>query len=823
MSISDRPLGAFVAGPITLALAEARRALAGPSAAHAHHWTGRDLLFALAAIAGFMGAAAAMWTLSGSVVPWDSKNHFYPMFRFLGEALRQGGAPLWNPYHFAGHPAVADPQSLLFTPTFFLLALIFPSASMQGFDVFVLLHLLMGGAGMVAICRRQSFAPIAAVLAAVIFMLGGVAASRLQHTGMIISYSFFPVALWLLEIMLERPRVSNGIGFGIVAALMALGRDQVAFLFCVVLLARAAFSVATAPRPLDHLRERVPALFAAAATGASILVVPVLLTLQFLATSNRPGIAFGVAAAGSLAPVNFATMLAPDIFGSLAKTYNYWGPAYDTMPEPDWTDRAVDYLFIGTAPMALGLWHGLAGGRVFAREMRFVHGVIAAALIYTLGRWTPVFEPIYDFFPGVSLYRRPADAAFVLNAGFALSSGYLLHRFIAHGVPRPFQKFPRPLAHALCAGAIGVVLALVVAGVAFSTETGHGREAAGALLLALAIGGGVALMLWLGERFDKRPLAAALLVAATSGELLWRNAADPLNAEPAARYSIYDGPVAAERAAIAALRKDIAERSAEGERPRVEILGLSGGWQNASMLLGLEDTVGYNPLRIAEYERAVGPGDNAVDPDLRHYPGTFRGYRCKLARLLGLDYLVLGRPLARMPRHMPRPAATPIFASDQIYVYRLGRAAPRAYFASRVIPVDSEETIDESAIPDFDLAREALVDQANMSALAPALAEPAGAAAADKTAKVAIVSYERERIVVEVESDRDGLLVLHDLYYPGWEARIDGFPAPIVKANILFRGVPTPKGRHRIEFQFRPFSLANLASAATELVARDGE
>jgi hypothetical protein len=818
MSISDR---ACVTENPRFGLGEARWALAGPDGGHSHSWTTWDGLAALAALAGFMAVAAGLWIASGAVVPWDSKNHFYPMFRFLGEALQRGEIPLWNPYHFAGHPSVADPQSLIFAPTFLLFAFLAPSASMQAFDMVVFLHLLMGGVGVLALCARRGFVPTAAVLAGFVFMLGGVAASRLQHTGMIISYSFFPLALWMLETMLERPRIAYAVGFGVLASLMALGRDQVAYLFCLVLIARAGHAAWASRRPLDFVRERWAALAAAGATGAAILAVPVLLTLQFLASSNRPGIAFGVAAAGSLAPVNFATMLAPDIFGSLAKSYTYWGPGYDTMAEPDWTDRAVDYLFIGTAPVVLGLWHGLAGGRIFAREMRFVHYVVAAALVYALGRWTPLFAPIFDFLPGVSLYRRPADAAFVLNAGFALSAGYLLHRFVVDGSPRLFQKLPQALAHGLAAATVGLALTLLVGGIAFSLETGHGREASLAAGLAIVSGGLVALVLIAGERAGKRALAAALLVFATGAELLWRNAADPLNAEPATRYSIFSGPAAPESAAIAALRKDIAERKAKGERPRVEILGLPGGWQNASMMLGLEDTIGYNPLRISDYERAVGPGDNAADPNLRHYPGIFRGYKCKLAALLGLDYLVLDRPLARMPRHMPRPDATLLFASDQIYVYKLGRAAPRVYFASRVVPVDSEAAIAEDAMPEFDGAREALVDQENIASLDPSLADPKKETATN--ARVAILSYERERIEIASETDHEGLLVLHDPYYPGWEARIDGAPAPIVKANLLFRGVQVAKGAHRVEFLFRPFSLTNLASAASTLIERDDD
>ena len=136
-------------------------------------------------------AAFSLWLAGGAVVPWDSKNHFYPMFRFLGDALANGTIPLWNPYHFGGHPSVADPQSLIFTPSMALFARIAPRASMQIFDAVIFAHLVMGGIFVLAIGRARRLEPAAGVLAAMIFILGGAASSRLQHTGMIISYAFF--------------------------------------------------------------------------------------------------------------------------------------------------------------------------------------------------------------------------------------------------------------------------------------------------------------------------------------------------------------------------------------------------------------------------------------------------------------------------------------------------------------------------------------------------------------------------------------------------------------------------------------------------------
>ncbi|MBV8848977.1 MAG: YfhO family protein [Methylobacteriaceae bacterium] len=780
-------------------------------------WTTRETGAAILCLAGFALMAQAFWWLSDSVVPWDSKNHFYPMFRFLADSLQHGEIPLWNPYHFGGHPSAADPQSLLFTPSLFLFALIAPHASMAAFDGWIMLHLFVGGLGMMALGRRRGWGPTAAVLAAIIYMLGGSAAARLQHTGMIVSYAYFPLALWAFDVLMERRGFGRALLFGALAALMALGRDQVAFLFCAVLAGRLLFLTFRAPRPLSFAGERAGVLVLAAVTGAVILIVPSLLTMQFLGTSNRPGIAYGVAAAGSLAPVNFLTMLVPNVFGSLDHAYDYWGPGYETMREADWTDRAVNYLFFGTLPALLILWHGLAGGRLLARDMRFTVMVTAIAILYALGRYTPVFGLVFDLVPGVSLYRRPADATFVLNVGFALASGYLLHRYIDSGLPRPRLRLPAPLARTLIGIAVAVPALLIGLGLAFSQRSGHVSAALQAIGCALLIGGAGAALLFLGDTRHQRALAAAILVAATAGELVWSNAASSLNAEPASHYSVYSHMTPTESAGLAALREDIAQ-AGRSEHPRVEILGLNGAWQNASMMLKLENTLGYNPLRISDYERAVGPGENAGDPNLRHFPGTFRGYRCRLASLLGLEYVVLDRPLVRLPRQFPKPQATQIYAGDHFYVYRLGRVAPRAYFATHVKPIDNEATIESHELPDFDRAREALVDQDMVGQLSPSLitADSTGPASTDVT----IASYANNKVRLNVSVDRAGLLVLHDLYYPGWEATVDGVRVPVVKANILFRGVEVPAGSHIVEFTFRPFSPGNLLAAASGLLHR---
>ncbi len=258
----------------------------------AQAWTSRAHWLAILSLVLFYGLALASWLHSGTVVPWDSKNHFYAMFRFLGDALHNGEIPLWNPYHFGGHPAIADPQSLIFTPSMVLFALIAPSASMQLFDAAVLAHLFAGGVCILGLLRRWRWHPTAAVLAAIIFMLGGAASSRLQHTGMIISYSFFPAALWCLDIALEHRSYRLALAFGLAASLMALGRDQVAFLLCTVLAGYLVIAAAQSENALIYLRARAGILALSVTVILAILIVPALLTMQFLAELEPAGRSF---------------------------------------------------------------------------------------------------------------------------------------------------------------------------------------------------------------------------------------------------------------------------------------------------------------------------------------------------------------------------------------------------------------------------------------------------------------------------------------------------------------------------------------------------
>ena len=765
-----------------------------PQAENVRAPSARQLIAGCGLISGVWLLAASHWILTDTVVPWDSKNQFYAFFRFLASSIHAGVSPFWNPYHYGGHPSVADPQSLIFAPLFVLWALIDPTPSLRAFDLIVFAHLLIGGLAIAAIGWRAAWPLAACVLAAVLFMFGGAAAGRLQHTGLIITYGLFPPALLLLQLALDRRSIASAVGFAFVASALALGRNQVSMLMCFALAAVVIGEIATAQRPLRYLRERAAVLITIAIVGFALCAVPFVLTLQFAALSNRPSLTLEIALKGSLYPAHLAQLMVPNVYGVQD---HFWGPGPATIPETAYTDDSFNYMFVGFVPIVLLLWLGVLGGGAFRRGRVLITAIAAAALIYALGRYTPLFALAFDWVPGVDKFRRPVDANFVLVAALALICGHLLSDYVRAGLPR--------LRVVTSVAAAAGVAALLAWAVIFSAGQGHGAEAMVAVLKAVSIALGAIAILTFARTPRARVVAASAVALIAVAELMWWNVGFRLNAERRTSYTVLDQPKPADLQVIDQIERLVHERQALGERPRIEIIGMGGPWQNLAVVRGLEATNGYNPLRIGFYDRLVSPGEGSWRQDLRDFPASFDNYDCALARTLGLEFVVLDRPIDKVAHLARRPVADVLQAGPDVWIYRLRNPSPRLKFSRRIQVADADGISASGQLLASPSPDRVLIDDDTL---------PSGIYPAEASAgRARIVSWRADRVEIETDSDLGGMLALHDTYYPGWIAEIDGARAPILRADVLFRGLEVPAGRHQVVFRFAPFTLDNLRDA----------
>ena len=84
----------------------------------------------------------------------------------------------------------------------------------------------------------------------------------------------------------------------------------------------------------------------------------------------------------------------------------------------------------------------------------------------------------------------------------------------------------------------------------------------------------------------------------------------------------------------------------------------------------------------------------------------------------------------------------------------------------------------------------------------------------DSLSTIQLTSYEPNRLVYKASTPKDGVVVFSEIYYPGWQATIDGQPVDIARADYILRAINVPAGEHTIEMWFDPQSIQVTESIA---------
>jgi hypothetical protein len=244
---------------------------------------------------------------------------------------------------------------------------------------------------------------------------------------------------------------------------------------------------------------------------------------------------------------------------------------------------------------------------------------------------------------------------------------------------------------------------------------------------------------------------------------------------------------------VALLKAKLAETAAPDRRDRVELIGIGYHWPNLSLSHNLEHVFGHNPLRLRDFARATGVGDTVAAPDQRTFAPLFPSYRSTFADLFGLRLIATGVPVERIDPLLREGDLTLLARTKDAYVYENPRALPRVMLVGDSQVADFDALV-RSGWPDVDPRQTVLLQQ-------PAARGTSGGG----TGTATIARYANTEVIVEVDAPAGGFLVLNDVWHPWWRAEIDEKPAPILKANVLFRAVALEPGRHRVRFTFRPF------------------
>jgi hypothetical protein len=193
-----------------------------------------------------------------------------------------------------------------------------------------------------------------------------------------------------------------------------------------------------------------------------------------------------------------------------------------------------------------------------------------------------------------------------------------------------------------------------------------------------------------------------------------------------------------------------------------------------------------------EFATQSGPYPQGIPLSLPTVDAT----RLRLLDLLGTRYVM--QPLSEPELHVPGLQLAHDGPDARLYISPFAQPRAAVVGAQRVVG-SGDEALDAVAAPGFQLERSAVTEK-RIAGLPVGTAAPAGSARM-------IPGDDPDKLRVDVDVRRAGLLVVSDAWDPGWKAKVDGKDADVERVNYVMRGVRVGPGAHRVEFTYRPWSF----------------
>jgi hypothetical protein len=211
----------------------------------------------------------------------------------------------------------------------------------------------------------------------------------------------------------------------------------------------------------------------------------------------------------------------------------------------------------------------------------------------------------------------------------------------------------------------------------------------------------------------------------------------------------------------------------------------------------IDDIGGYAsvyPKRYGEFIHLSQHGQHAGLPERMQRWMPLNQVGSPLLDIIDTKYILAPKD------QQPDLPGYPLVYDGEIKIYENPHAFDRAFFVARHQAAKSRQEA-LALLRTFsrrDFAESVILET---DAIHQAPADPKGP---PPEAKIRVISWQSNRIELEVDSTGSGFVVVGDNYYPGWKAAVDGREATLFRANYIMRAVAVQKGRHRIEMAFSP-------------------
>jgi len=719
---------------------------------------------AAAVLAPLVALVVTSW---GHTLAWrDTGMLFAPVRTLVGSALRSGALPLWNPHEALGMPLLAQWLHGALHPVSLLAAALGGSSEAE---LMIWACALLAAAGAYVLARGLGASPAASALAGAAFGGSGYVLGMSAVLQYLIAASSGPWTVAGLLLCARRPAAGVLLGSAAVAAQALAGDPQWALLSVLLGLALAL----SAGGHAALLRAAL-----AAGLGVLLAAVQLLPALAFLGeTSRHLGLTPAEQLQWALQPARLLELGLPGVLAGRpgAAIAPLWASLEGTGARVPF----VPSVHVGAVVLVLAAVGARAGrpGRLLALAavafawLALGHHLGARQLLGGLPIWGGI--------------RYAEKLVGPLSLALALLAALGADRLRDAGSRASSARLLTGLGSALLVLAAGALAARLLADPAGLAALAAARAAVAlALSGASCLAGGVAatLLLRRGQHtWLPAALAATVIVTSTAAAAFALRAGSPgVSSSPL----LPAGRATAEGLRYASLADVALTDPAADEWDRVAAVQSRAGapsYNVAGRLDQLSAYTGLNPLRFM----TVMEG-SAVELGPEKW-AFWRRY--------AISHVTVSDALAPAVNAESRAAVdggVPVARDERLGVTL--HAVPHRPWASFA----------PSALGAADASEAVHLAIAAWSRGDPAVAAEGFSAPALSPGEVLRTVRRTDSLELEAWSTGPALLVVNDAFWPGWEARLDGAPVPIIPVDGLVRGVSWPAGRHVLTMRYAP-------------------
>jgi hypothetical protein len=692
----------------------------------------------------------------------DAYTLYYPLRFHLGERLRAGEFPLWDPYRFAGLPFASNSQAAVWYPPNWLFAL---GETTLVYSWILVLSRLGGLLLAYWFFRLLRLHPLASAAGAVIFVFSGFLTGWGAHITFISAGMWLPLALGGMTLIF---RARSRIGVSAAAAglgLSALGGHAQVMIY--VWLAAAVWAAALAIGVLFDRRKEgarasgaallattVPAVMAFV-LGGGIAAIQLLGSLEFGSYIIRDVEIYELLIAAALPARQILALIIPDRFGNPIDG--------NGLEPPNYTEAAM-YAGIFTLVLVVVA--------VSLRRDRLTWGFTVIGVISLLSAFgTGFYRLMYEAVPGLDRVRGIGRIVFLLDVALA--------GLAAIGIDELIQRPRRRIVTVMSLGLLlGVILSVTVLNRGAIDPDYLMPRAIVAGILVIA-GAAICLLRW---RHSARPVLLGLPLLALITLDLWLFG---FRYHPFQRQSdLY--------------RSDAAiDHLGSSTRPRPRFIRLNRYWiqVNGALVHELYDVQGYDSFIPRRYVDLISLTEDQHE-NAQAFNVVYNLSEPSLAKDPVLDLLGVGFVLGKSETDELGPP----LGGDSYAVFEQQGALPPAFLVHCWTSVPKGTAIDHLAAMETAELRARVVLESPSGQTPP----PDRSTQCEPGSEATVETYEPERVVLSADPERDAVLILTDTWDPGWRARVDGQPATVFRADHALRAIRLPPGEHRIVFTFEP-------------------